>query len=326
MIRRGTKTQQISGRVGETDAAVLAGVAFLWCAAKRLSVFVVVGTTLLVVGVMSMPNANGATTLHGLWRFGEEDGSSAIDGAMAADPTLELINDIHLDRTGSPTYTTNTAPGSAFAINLGLNDQYQSTSVATTVTNNVVIEAWFYYVGGVTFPIASNGNSGVNGYAVGVFDGKWAGLYGGVGWLPSDVSVIANTWTHLALVRDGGEARFFVNGAEANIVLDLNPGSATVSSLEALPAAPSGETLVGQAGTMLGLVDTVRIYTFDNSGSGSGGGGGGGGSGGGGGGGGFNEDDLFFDDDVPEPATGMMILFGAMTMTAGLRGRRCRAQ
>jgi hypothetical protein len=68
--------------------------------------------------------------------------------------------------------------------------------------------------------------------------------------------VSLNTWTHVALVRDGGVARLYVNGVAAGASAANNP--ATPTGFFGIDAPPQGNsTQVFQ-----GLIDEVRVFTF----------------------------------------------------------------
>jgi hypothetical protein len=136
------------------------------------------------------------------------------------------------------------------------NSAYALTnSVASTLTDNFGIECWVKPVsaGGVQV-IAYNGNTSLNGWGLIINGSTYMALLGGqVQWGTS--TVVPNTWTHLALVRNNGTATFYVNGIpEGTNLMAPNPVLGAFG-LAAPPESPTSEFFTGE-------LDEARIFTF----------------------------------------------------------------
>jgi hypothetical protein len=59
--------------------------------------------------------------------------------------------------------------------------------------------------------VAYNGDDS-GGYGFCFYNGELRGLYGAVVWHPTDVTVTAETWNHVAMRRDSGTLQFYLNG------------------------------------------------------------------------------------------------------------------
>lgn len=152
------------------------------------------------------------------YRLGEND-PGAINGATGNSVTIDDTGLRNLNRAGSPTYTSFT-PGivSTRAMEFsGTNgENYAAGPVISTVLDNWVLEAWVNSdttAAGADI-IAYNGNTSNSGFGLFRDGNEWKGLYGGIAVLDFNANVVIDQWTHLALVREGGLTRLFVNGVQ----------------------------------------------------------------------------------------------------------------
>ena len=99
----------------------------------------------------------------------------------------------------------------------GSND-YGYAEIATTALDNITIEAWVKWDGNKPlYPmiIFSNGNSGSNGYGLFInnLDNYNLGIMlGGSTFYTNDRGLTPDTWEHVAVSRDAGVWRLYING------------------------------------------------------------------------------------------------------------------
>jgi hypothetical protein len=200
--------------------------------------------------------AHGAVTTVASYRLGDAD-PGAMAGAVGNDPTLPSVGSVSLDRNGAPTYSAQTAPLVSSGLSMRFNagpDRY-SGALISTATDNFGVEAWVKSDGSTELnaTLVYNGSTGTSGWGLFRLGDEYGFLYGGV--VLSGVAPLTTEWTHLALVRDAGMTRVFVNGVQS-----FESGVA--------PAAPSGSFLVGGNPLVAtegfdGLIDEVRVFTFE---------------------------------------------------------------
>jgi hypothetical protein len=200
-------------------------------------------------------STEAAVTTVAQYRLGESD-PGAVAGGAGANPTLPSTGAVNLTRNGAPSYSALTPPFVASTLSMSFNggpDRY-SGGIVSTATDNFGVEAWVQSNGStaVNATLVYNGNSGNSGWGLFRAGDKYGFLYGGV--VLDGVVPLTTNWTHLALVRDAGTTRFFVNGQQ-------------VPSAQGAPNVPAGSFLVG--GNPLvptegfdGLIDEVRVFTF----------------------------------------------------------------
>lgn len=148
--------------------------------------------------------------------------------------------------------------GSTLAVSFdGTDDGYVGPQV-TTVIDNFGIEAWVKPAASSVSPqlIVHNGAPfNGDGYGLEILNGRYHGEFGFFA-TPFDIGVAATpgVWRHLALVRDGGVTRVYIDGA---VVYQNSP---------AAPGIPNGASAIGRApgggAYFTGAVDDVRIFTF----------------------------------------------------------------
>jgi hypothetical protein len=186
--------------------------------------------------------------------------------ARAGEPVSKEIHShnktrVRLERHSSPTYNADTeAPGSTLAMTFrgGSDGEYVSSPRFALVPNDYfILEAWvkLHKLGPEKQVIVLSGQGPQNGYCLTVENGRWTGVFGGVGWIDSGVACEIDQWTHLALVCERGKARLWMNGQPVG------------RGLDAVPNMPDGPfTIGGQIGhpecTFNGEIDEVRLSTF----------------------------------------------------------------
>lgn len=200
-------------------------------------------------------SAHAAITVVAQYRLGESD-PGALPANIGGNPTLPAVGAVALARSGSPFYSAQRPPlidstlSMAFA---GGSDRYTG-AIVTAAADNFGIEAWVKSNGSTALnaALAYNGNTGNSGWGLFRAGAQYGFLYGGVALVP--VAPISIDWMHLALVRDGGTTRFFVNGLQ-------------VHSSTSVPRVPAGGFMIGGNPNVAnegfdGLIDEVRVFTF----------------------------------------------------------------
>lgn len=210
-------------------------------------------------------SAHAAVTNVAWYRLGEND-PGAASGQGVNGTTIDFAGANNLRRLGSARYTNDVLPdaaqiGSGLAVLFTGTGFYSNTVVATTARNNFGIEAWVRILGtgDGTYHIAYNGSPGANGWGIGmhVTNNLLSGLQisyfgelgGGIRIGPTSTRVTA-LGAHLALVRDNGTNRFYLQGSVA--------GSASTTT----PATPAGGFAIGGLPFFPGVIDEVRVFTF----------------------------------------------------------------
>ncbi len=200
-------------------------------------------------------SAQAAISVVAEYRLGEAD-PGAVAFGPGANPTLPSIGTLNLSRNGAPSYSPATPPFVNSFLSMAFNgtsDRYTGT-VVSSVTNNFGVEAWVRSNGNTTnnATLVYNGNTASSGWGLFRLGSNYGFLYGGV--TLAGLTPVTGSWTHLALVRDGGVTSFYVNG-------QLIPTAAGA------PIAPAGSFLVGGNPLVAtegfdGLIDEVRVFTF----------------------------------------------------------------
>lgn len=189
------------------------------------------------------------------YRLGENDGGVVV-GGPGSDPTRPGAAGTGLKRYGAPVYGAGGTPrGRISTASMrfdGSTARYEGP-VLTMPTDNFGIEAWVRSSNATgNAVIAYNGNSSNSGFGLFRLDGNWGFLYGGV--VADGNAPVTSEWTHLAIVRDNGLSRFYVNGTER------------IQS-PATPNAPAGAFHIGGNSLLAteffnGEIDEVRVFTF----------------------------------------------------------------
>ena len=128
-----------------------------------------------------------------------------------------------------------------------------------------------------------------------VHNGNWAASLHNIAWIGgaggAGQGITANTWTHLAVVRNNGVSSFYIDGVAQTPSITQAP--LTTLSLH-MGVTPGGAT------RFFGDLDEVRIFTFDP-----------------------NTDDptAQLAINLPEPATLSLVAVGGLTLLARRRRR-----
>lgn len=207
--------------------------------------------------LLASASAQAAVTVIASYRLGDAD-PGAANTLPGAAQTLPSVGSQPLDRFGSPTYSSEGPPRgvlSRLSMSFDGSTARYMGPVLTTATNNFGIEAWVRSNGRVTnnATIAYNGNTASSGFGLFRLGNQWGYLQGGV--VLGGGAPVSTDWTHLALVRDAGVSRFFVNGTQ-------------VTTTAAAPNPAVGNFLVGGNPLVAtewfdGLIDEVRVFTFN---------------------------------------------------------------
>jgi Concanavalin A-like lectin/glucanases superfamily len=142
------------------------------------------------------------------------------------------------------------------ALQLTPSQSARASTVVTTASNNVTLEAWVRWDGGPSGQlVAYNGDTSTRGYGLYLANGAVSVLMGGRGWATCTTCVLAQgVWSHVAAVRDAGVWKIYKDGVAGAVT------NATLS-----PNAPSsgtffvGSTSAGTEGTS-GATDEVRVW------------------------------------------------------------------
>lgn len=166
-----------------------------------------------------------------------------------------------LTSSGSPSYdaTTQATYGGQSSVKFDGSNYLNSGTVPTTLTDNFGLEAWVYPTALDSFNfVASNGNTNNAGWGIMAQDGVWKIAHMGRHITSTSASVVINTWTHLALIRNAGVSTLYVNGV------------AQAQTQSNAPAAPGNSFTVGAnqlnsstfEGHFKGFIDYVRVFSF----------------------------------------------------------------
>lgn len=147
----------------------------------------------------------------------------------------------------------------AEALSLDGSDDHIQSSILTTATTSITMQAKVYWRGSTSQGqmIMYNGNSGVRGYGIYVNSGTGivSTLFGGVLFMPFNYTLSPSVWTSLSLVIKNGSVECYVNGLLTNIsTASPNTPNASSGDLFTIGANNLGiENFNGQ-------VDEVRFW------------------------------------------------------------------
>jgi hypothetical protein len=196
------------------------------------------------------------------FRMGEDD-PSAVAGEAVVQQTIGQKRSHHLKQYGSPTYTSNAAPGSSLAMSFtGAADEYLfEPGLHIDYVEEFILEAWVRPnrpTNDYTL-VVFNGRGFSDGYGIGIHSNLWALPCGGpVGWKVSQIACELGKWTHVALVCERGKLQIWINGRLAK---DFG--------VQAMPM-PSGAFSIGGAPESVakipngfdGQIDEIRLSKF----------------------------------------------------------------
>ncbi len=190
----------------------------------------------------------------GMWEFIECSGSAAAD-TSGNNGTATLV--------GSPTWSSDTPNSRGCSLSLNGSSQYVTvpSSTALSATGDLTITIWVkpgstqvtyadllskHGAGG--YVIEQSGAS-TNNFSFG-WDSTGSGSWSGVG----PVSLVANQWQHLAVVKSGATVNIYINGA----VAATGTGSSATISTGGLNLVIGNWPHGGRA--FNGFVGPVRMY------------------------------------------------------------------
>jgi hypothetical protein len=196
------------------------------------------------------------------FRLGEDD-TGAVAGAPANRETREHQGRCRLEKRGGPRYAADAAPrGSTLAMSFSgaEGECFFTKSISCAVRDNFVIETWARVNKFDDQPqlIVHNGHSDRNGFGIIIKDGRWQGMFGGIGYTDSGVACQPGKWVHLAFVCQRGKTRMWVDGQPVG-----EPG-------RGWPVVPGGAFNLGGDHTnpsvgFNGDIDEVRVTAFAGS-------------------------------------------------------------
>ena len=174
-------------------------------------------------------SSSGTTTF-----YSNSTGTTSITGATIANGESSVTFYCRDDGFGTPTITATRASGmelgsankqirvsgnNALSFDPEDPDDYVIGSHRVmTNTDNWTIMAWVRLdtiVPNQNQIAVYNGDDS-GGYGFGFYNGGLRGLYGGVAWHDTGETVTAGTWNHVAMRRDSGTLRFYLNGKLLN--------------------------------------------------------------------------------------------------------------
>jgi hypothetical protein len=222
-----------------------------------------------VLGVATFASATVVTT--NMWKFGENDGRTGgqilVDHTTAATGSWSLYTQPWPTPAPTATYSSDVPaasklpPGAAstLSVQLTTSNYWQYWANDWKPTDNFGMEVWVKPAAltGTQTIIYAGSPSASGGIGLRLDNALVSLHFGGVGsvsWAAPGLAV--NTWTHLAMVRDSGITKLYVNG------VDVSPATPRTAT----PIAPTSAFGVGSysygPGTFTGNIDNLRLFTF----------------------------------------------------------------
>ena len=195
---------------------------------------------------------NAAITYVHTYKLGET--TSVVDGKPQ-----DGTGSAHFTTTydgGSTTQTSGAGAASSTAYANYSGQGAYGADFSGFATDNFGIEFWTRTSQLGTATLFATGTTGH--IVFGIASGNWLAAVHGGGWIGgsegSGQTIAANTWTHLAIIRNNGVSTFYING---------------VAQTGTLNVAPSGHgtghigVASGRASAYAGDLDELRMFTFD---------------------------------------------------------------
>ncbi len=222
---------------------------------RSLSVCAATLLAALTLSFITLP-AQAAITVVDYWPLGEKDAGATNNGVMAS--STDSAGSRTFTTFGSPYYSSSVASAAVTATASSLCFQnsgagYGTSALISGLTNNFGIELWVNPANtNGNKCLVYNGSSGGSGWGLFQIGATYQGLFGGVTYVGS-ATATANTWVHLALVRNNGVTTLYTNGVAAGAANALTPNSPT--GILSLGASGGGQIFSG-------FLDEVRVFTF----------------------------------------------------------------
>lgn len=185
-----------------------------------------------------------ADTPKAFWKF--QDASGSPVDASGNGLTLSTV-------TGTPIYQA-AGPMSDFSIQLDGGENFQRATPVSTVQDNFTMETWVYpiTVGAAGRTLMANDSTGSGvGWGIGITTDFTFNYYAGNGiqGAPSTVALIANTWSHIVVLRRATIYEYYING----IVDQVNAGNTA-------PGVSDGPSQVGAGNNLSARFAYPAIY------------------------------------------------------------------
>jgi sugar lactone lactonase YvrE len=212
--------------------------------------------------IASTFTAGATITILDYWHLGENDAGAISGGAVTN--LIDSAGSKNLTAQGTATYTTDVSASAAARTGSSLsvvftNGALASSTIVSSAVDNFGIECWVKpgadVAGGQI--IVYNGSTATSGWGLLLSGSQFLGLFGGVEIFGTGAAS-PNVWTHVALVRDSGNATLYVNGVASGNSSSLPHTPDSGFAIAAPPQVPinSGQSLTGR-------VDEVRVFTFN---------------------------------------------------------------
>jgi len=137
----------------------------------------------------------------------------------------------------------------------GVDGAYSGQYGTGMPADNFVVEMWARTSDDNGHIWASNHNTTTGSLRFEALSNNWAAGITGVAWINTSHPVSADTWTHLAVIRENGTSRFYVDG-------QVQSGSAT-GAVTWTTSAALGLRNTTPRNYYTGDLDELRVYTFN---------------------------------------------------------------
>jgi len=215
------------------------------------------GVATLALALTAAP-ARASFTKIAEYRLGEDDAGATLGGAGNA-TTTDSVGSYDLTKAGTPTYADPLAgglsPTSTLAVDFPGTTSRYTRSVLPLGTDDFVIQGYVVQNSGTNLTMVYNGSGGSNGMGIATSSGghsgsslTWCGLFGGRTYNDTYVPVVYGVPFHIAVVRDSGTNRIYVNG---ELRLTTTPTTS--------PNSATGSFYVG---ALDGRVDEIQVGTL----------------------------------------------------------------
>lgn len=215
---------------------------------------------IISIALVGASSVNASVTTEAWWRMGES-GATTDSGS----------NGFHLSQVGFPIDSTSVPPSADLPLAPSTKSQSFTptdaffTRIVAAQTDNVGMEAWVRAndnesIGNVVHQGSSGSPSSASGFGILQVNDTWSGHIANVAFVGSSPLTV-NEWTHLAMVLNGGEFQFYVNGSlnatssSSFQPYDLLTDTASIGAIRDTSGVTWNSPFLGQ-------IDEVRIFTF----------------------------------------------------------------